>query len=49
MPEQMIEWAVEKMIDRLDARYMDGEFSEDEYKDRIKLIDEWASKQYDIK
>ena len=41
-----IECRVEKMVDRLDANYMDGKIDESEYRARMMLIDAWAEDQY---
>lgn len=48
MTEDQIERRVEKMTDRLDARYMaDGSaMTEAEYKAELKDIDDWAQTEY---
>lgn len=44
--ELQIETRVEHWIDRIDARYMRGEFDESCYKAMLKSVDEWADQQY---
>lgn len=44
--EYRIECKVERMIDKLDARYMNGELSDSQYHEEIRGIDEWAEEQY---
>ena len=46
--EYQVECKVERMTDRLDARYMRGELTEEEYRAEIKAIDAWANAQYDL-
>ena len=44
--ENAIEIRVEKMIDRLDARFMrDEEMSQEEYDQRMREIRDWAEEQ----
>ena len=40
--ENQVECRVEKMVDRLDRDYMNGEFTETEYHAKLKEIDKWA-------
>ena len=43
----LIEMRVEKMVDRLDARFMrGGEMSQEEYDAKMREIHEWAEEQY---
>ena len=44
--EHMIECKVERMTDKLDARYMNGELSDSQYHEEIHAIDAWAESQY---
>ena len=44
--EYMIECKVERMTDKLDARYMNGEYSDSQYREEMKKIDDWAESQY---
>jgi hypothetical protein len=44
--EQMIESKVERMIDRLDHRYLNGELSDSQYHEEMRAIDAWAEMQY---
>lgn len=44
--ESIIECKVERMVDRLDARYMNGELSDSQYHEEIRAIDTWAESQY---
>lgn len=37
-----IECKVERMTDKLDRRYMDGEFTDSQYREKIRAIDDWA-------
>jgi hypothetical protein len=46
--EEMIERNVERMVDRLDASYMNGEFSDSQYREEMKKIDDWAESQYSL-
>ena len=46
--EHEIELAVERMIDRLDARYVADCLTEEEYNKDMDEIKAWADKQYDI-
>ena len=46
MTEDQIECAVERKIDRLDARYMKGEISHDEYHAIMEQIYSWADNEY---
>jgi len=41
-----IERQVEKMVDRLDSRYMAGFIEEAAYHARMREIDAWAEAQY---
>ena len=43
-----IELAVERMIDRLDARYVADCLTEEDYNKDMDEIKAWADKQYDI-
>lgn len=44
--EYMIECKVERMTDKIDARYMNGELSDSQYHEEMKKIDEWAEIEY---
>ena len=46
--ENLIEMRVEKMVDRLDARFMrdNAEMSQEEYDAKMREIYEWAEEQY---
>jgi hypothetical protein len=44
--EEMIECKVEKMIDRIDRQYMNGEFSDSAYHEEIRKVDAWAEAEY---
>lgn len=44
--EYMIECKVERMTDKIDARYMNGEYSDSQYREEMKKIDEWAEIEY---
>ena len=44
--EYMIECKVERMTDKIDARYMNGEYSDSQYREEMKKIDEWAESEY---
>jgi hypothetical protein len=46
MTEEDIEIRVERMVDRLDARFMAGEFEQEEYDAQYKQINEWAKARY---
>ena len=46
MSEHEIECRVERMVDRLDARFMRGELSETEYRAEMKRITKWAETEY---
>lgn len=42
MTVDQIERIVEKKMDRLDARFLRGDLSQDEYDAEIKQLDRWA-------
>lgn len=44
--EYTIECKVERMTDKLDLRYMNGELSDSQYHEEIKAIDAWAESEY---
>jgi len=46
MSEHEIECRVERMVDRLDARFMRGELSEAEYRAEMERIKQWAEMEY---
>lgn len=48
LTERDIECKVERMVDRLDARFMrdNSSMTEEEYKTAMKAIDTWAEQQY---
>ena len=46
LTEYWIECKVERMTDNVDARYMNGEYSDSQYHEEIKKIDDWAESQY---
>lgn len=43
--EMTIELRVERAIDRLDAKFMNGEMGQNEYDTRMKAIRDWADKE----
>jgi hypothetical protein len=45
MTEDQIERRVERAMDRLDARLMDGRLSQAEYDREVIILDKWASQQ----
>lgn len=44
--EYRIECKVERMTDKLDSRYMNGELSDSQYHEEMRAIDSWAESQY---
>jgi hypothetical protein len=44
--ENRIECQVERKVDRLDYRYMNGEMSDSQYHEEMRTIDAWAEAQY---
>ena len=44
--EQDIERMVERFINNIDYRYLHGEYSDSQYNEMIKSVDEWAEKEY---
>lgn len=44
--EYRIECKVERMVDKIDARYMNGELSDSQYHEEMRAIDAWAESQY---
>ncbi len=44
--EHDIECKVERMTDKVDARYMNGEYSDSQYREELAKIDSWAEDQY---
>lgn len=42
MTEDQVERRVERMVDLLDAAFMRGDFTQEEYDARMKAVDEWA-------
>ena len=46
MTEDQIERHVEKMTDRLDKIYMNGEIDEEKYKEELNAIDNWSWMEY---
>ena len=47
MTTEQIERRVEKTTDRIDARFMNGELSQEQYEVEMKALSAWADKQYD--
>lgn len=45
MTEDQIERVVERRIDAIDKRYLAGEWTEEEYREKIREVDEWAKRQ----
>jgi hypothetical protein len=43
--ESQIESMVEKAIDKLDKKFLNGEISQTEYDQEINIIDKWAIQQ----
>jgi hypothetical protein len=46
MNEELIERRVEKLVDHLDARYMSGEVTTEEYREQMDAINAWADSKY---
>jgi len=46
MTEDQIERLVERYVDAIDLRYMAGKLSDAEYRDAMRAIEAWASRQY---
>ncbi len=46
--ELQIEIRVEKLTDRIDARYMRGEINEQEYHEELRALSDWAESQYSL-
>jgi len=46
--ENRIECAVERMIDRLDTRYLNEEFDDSYYDEEMARISAWADREYSI-
>lgn len=44
MTEEQIERCVERMVDRLDRRYIEGEMTHDEYLEAMRHLSLWADK-----
>ncbi len=47
MDEQRIEELVEIKMDNLDAHFMRGDIDEEEYRARVKAIDDWSKEEYE--
>ena len=47
LTEQQIEFRVECMMNRIDHMFRVGDISEEEYDQRVMLLDKWASEQYE--
>lgn len=45
MTEDQIERVVERRIDAIDKRYLAGELTEEDYREKIREVDEWAKRQ----
>ncbi len=45
LTETQIEIMVEKAIDKLDKRFLNGELNQMEYDQEIHIIDKWATQQ----
>lgn len=46
LSEDRIERMVERMTDRLDARFMAGDFEREDYDRRSREVGDWATRQY---
>jgi hypothetical protein len=46
MTTEQIELRVEKTTDRIDARFMGGELTQEQYDAEMKALDAWAEEQY---
>lgn len=46
MTEHEIELKVERMVDRLDARFMRGDMTQAEYDAKMREINQWAEEEY---
>ena len=46
MTENQIEIAVERAIDKLDARFMQSKISQADYDYEVLIVDKWAEQQY---
>lgn len=46
MTEDQIELKVEREMDKLDRKLMDGRITQEEYDREIYLLDKWAEQQY---
>jgi len=46
MNEARIESIVEKLIDKLDRRYMDGLITDEQYLDEVYTIDQWSAQEF---
>lgn len=46
LTEDQIERHVERMIDRLDVRFVRGALTQAEYDLRMRAIDDWAQREY---
>lgn len=47
MTEWQIEMHVERATDRIDAQYMRGEMTMEQYDAKIKALSKWAEEQYE--
>lgn len=47
LTEDQIERRVSSTIDRIDARFMSGKLTQEEYDDRMRDIHRWAEAQYE--
>jgi hypothetical protein len=48
MTEDQIERRVERVMDALDARLMDGRLSRADYDREVIILDKWASQQHSV-
>lgn len=46
--ENRIESQVERKVDRLDYRYINGELSDSQYREEMRAIDAWVEAQYSL-
>jgi len=46
LTEEQIERRVERMIDRVDARLMNGSLTQEAYDVAIEFVNEWAEREY---
>lgn len=47
LTEDQIERRVERVMDTLDYRLLNGELSQSDYDREVSILDKWAQQQYD--